>query len=127
MSRHDLVGSAGVAGIKQQRRGTYVPRKNSVIENLNKAMMSSMENDDGAADMDMKELQPWLEKVQRKGTFAVRKGKILHEIPVTEAFNGIYNARYSPDGSYIATAFGAGAIQVIYYYFMGRGFKNPVH
>lgn len=111
MSPQELA-AAGLSGVKQQRRGTYVPRKSSVIESLNKALRGSFTEASDVSDTTIKDNQPWLENLQRKNVFTVRKGKILFEIPLTESFNGVYNARYSPDGEIIATSFGAGAIQV---------------
>lgn len=111
MSPQELA-AAGLSGVNQQRKGTYVPRKSSIIESLNKALRGSFTELTEASETNMRDNQPWLENLQRKNIFTVRKGKILFEIPLTESFNGIYSARYSPDGEIIATSFGAGAIQV---------------
>lgn len=94
-----------------QRRNNYNPRKNTVLEDLNKVIRRSLELK-SSSDINLSEVQPWLEKVQRKSPFAVKDGKVLYEIPIPENFYGIYAAKYSPDGSVIATSFGAGAIQV---------------
>lgn len=94
-----------------RRRGTFIPRKNSVLEGLNKVIKRSLDIR-SSSEINLREVQPWLEKVQRKGPYAVKDGKVLHEVAIPENFCGIYCARYSPDGSVIATSFGAGAIQV---------------
>lgn len=95
-----------------QRKGTYVQRKSSVLEGLNKVIKRSLELRESSSEIDLSEVQPWLEKVQRKGPYAVKDGRVLCEVAIPENFRGIYSARYSSDGSVIATSFGSGAIQV---------------
>lgn len=106
-------GSSKLGDVR--RRDTYAPRKNSVLEGLNKVIKNSLDTT-SSTEIDLSDVQPWLEKVHRKGPYAVKDGKVLYEVAVPENFCGIYSARYSPDGSVIATSFGAGSIQVKIHY-----------
>lgn len=98
----------------RQRRGTYRPRDSSLLEDLNRTMKTSSVDLDKSTDVFLNEVRPWLEKVNRKGPFSVKDGKVLYRVAFPDNFYGIYCAKYSPDGSVIATSYGSGAIQVCF-------------
>lgn len=94
-----------------RHRSSYYPRTHSVIDELNRVIRQNKKSADSFDDA-INEIQPWLKKLHRKGPFAVKDGKFLHRVPIPENLYGMCSVKYSPDGSVIATSFGAGAIQV---------------
>lgn len=77
----------------------------------------------------------WFTEKSTRPDVATRpRGRILREIAFPENFRGLYSARFSPDGAVIATAYGGGAIQVLWTLatticfingFMGLWVTNP--
>lgn len=108
----DVSMSMALSAIRQQRRGTTIPRKSAIIKNINQALRLSNAEYRDSSDYDIKATLPWLAKVQRKAAFNIRRGRILHEISVPEALHGVCSIKHSLDGQVIAASYGTGVIQV---------------
>lgn len=54
----------------------------------------------------------WLQKTRISVSQSKNRCRITNEVKFSETFNGLYNARFSPNGEVFAASFGTGCIQV---------------
>ncbi|KAF2904422.1 hypothetical protein ILUMI_01747 [Ignelater luminosus] len=111
-SRRSIHRTSTVSLLKQQRRGTNVPRKKSVMEDMSMYHPSSTTTRDSVGHLDVSRRLSWLEKVRRRSVVLGTKGRVIMEARFSPDYRGIYSTRFSPDGESFVTAYGAGAIQV---------------
>lgn len=111
-SRKDSRSSGGEDFASRKiRKSSFAPRKHSVVDELNRVIRQRLERG-SSSEIELTVAHPWLEKLHNKSPYAVKEGNIPHRVLIPENFYGLCCAKYSPDGSVIATSFGAGAIQV---------------
>lgn len=57
----------------------------------------------------------WLQKTRLSIASTRNRAKICYQVRFSDTLNGLYCAKYSPNGEIIVTSFGSGAIQVKIY------------